>query len=81
MFVISQSSFFRWVKPSFSSPSGMDADQMISPFSLSAVIAVCAPSPSYSMRVLPTVTSMQAVWNLKSFMQLAVTRFHSDKVQ
>ena len=38
IFVISQSSFARWVKPLFSASSGMDAVQMISPFSRRAVI-------------------------------------------
>ena len=38
IFVISQSSFTRWVNPLFSSSSGIDAVQMISPFSPRAVI-------------------------------------------
>ena len=38
IFVISQSSFTRWINPLFSSSSGIDAVQMISPFSSRAVI-------------------------------------------
>ena len=38
IFVISQSSFTRWVNPWFSSSLGIDAVQMISPFSPRAVI-------------------------------------------